>query len=139
MTVDRTQSGTSRVSLMGRKSGPDLHAGVTCRDRLERILTMIELPAYCAARHPETNKPIIIRRGEPGYLPWPKGNPITPEDFNKIHDVDEAVVQTMIGCCMSGEWEKADAVPMRPSLQRERQGKERADRGSRGRFARNRR
>ena len=84
-------------------------------------MAMIELPNYCAARHPVTGDPIMLRKGEAGYVPWPKTNPISPEDFNKVHDIDEAVVQTMMACSMSGGWEKANVPKMREALRRGRE------------------
>ena len=94
---------------------------------------MIDLPAYCAAHHPVDGRPIMIRRGEPGYVEWPKDNPISPEDFNRVHDIDEAVVQSMICCSMTGAWSDANVPEMRRALER---GKEHARQKAYGRRAR---
>jgi hypothetical protein len=85
---------------------------------------LIDLPDFCAARHPVSGEPVIIRRGEMGYAPWPSSL-IDPDEYNRRNDIDEAVIETMVACSMTGRWDAADVVSVRRSIEK---GKERVAR-----------
>jgi hypothetical protein len=62
---------------------------------------LADLPKVCAARKPDDNTPIIIRRGEPGYHPAPRQD-FDVDGFNSRHNVTAAQVEAMLAGSMFG-------------------------------------
>jgi hypothetical protein len=57
------------------------------------------LPERCGARNPVTNDPILIVRDELGYRPW--SETLSPEDWNRLHDIDERTASIMVALSMA--------------------------------------
>tara|TARA_R110000868_G_scaffold409899_1_gene696444 strand:- start:37107 stop:37355 length:249 start_codon:yes stop_codon:yes gene_type:complete len=65
------------------------------------------LPLMCVASHPETGKPIVIRRGSRGYWLWALGE-AAAKAFNSRYHVTDAMLDRMIVGCMIG-WDAPGA------------------------------
>lgn len=65
------------------------------------------LPLMCIASHPETGKPIVIRRGSRGYWLWALGD-YAAREFNRRYHVTDAMLDCMIVGCMFG-WDAPGA------------------------------
>src|SRR3954471_9499478 len=67
---------------------------------MDTLANLQKLPPMCAARHPGTNEPILIRRGEPGFIAWRPGPPLRERDrvayFNARHKVTPQQVAAML-------------------------------------------
>ena len=63
---------------------------------------LLKLPKICAAIHPTSNAPIMIRRGVMGYYPAPPA--LNVQRFNSIRNITDAQVEAMeIGSCFGWE------------------------------------
>ncbi len=72
------------------------------------LATLAKLPPVCAARHPITDAPIMIRRGEHGYHPAPPS--LDPDGYNRRHNITPAQAEAMLVGSMFG-WEVPGADP----------------------------
>ncbi len=52
-----------------------------------------KLPAFCAALHPNTKEPVLLKRGETGY--WPTEG-LDPRSFNEARGVTPRQVRAML-------------------------------------------
>jgi hypothetical protein len=74
----------------------------------DMIDILAELPATCAARHPTDESPILIQRGESGYIPLSRG--FNVERYNERHGHNAAIVEAMLVGSMFG-WHVPGADP----------------------------
>ena len=61
---------------------------------------LAELPPMCAAHHPTTGKPILLRRGEYGY--WPAMPGLDVDAYNARHGVTPAQREAMLAGSLPG-------------------------------------
>lgn len=69
-----------------------------------------QLPEICAALHPTDNSPILIRRGEAGYHPWPGKTEEDVTRFNERHGISDDVIEAMLIGSIAG-WGVPGAIP----------------------------
>lgn len=76
--------------------------------RRDVLATLQKLPPVCLTRTKATRAVIAIRRGELGY--YLVDPPISPEEFNKLHDITPEQVAAMENGALFG-WEVPEADP----------------------------